>query len=117
MDGEVVYNLELTKTLLAYFQAEAGKEDEFQPVQHEIQRMTESGVIKPIIFTYLLTIFQILRITGSREGASSFDMNQTNIRRMKKVLMAIFEDEEYVEKAARQLFSYYIITSTKISTS
>jgi hypothetical protein len=101
---EIVYSPELAECLLEYF---TGKSTDCVSVEKEIRKMSESGTMKPIIFNYLFTVFQILRITKN-----NFDItNSVTLDKIRICVGLIYEDADCVETITRQLFKYYIQTS------
>src|SRR4051812_2903689 len=73
----------------------------FTLVQNEIKDMLNSDVIMPIIFSYVLTIVQMLKATENYDIIG-------NYQRIDKILELIFPDNLERKKCLAQLIAYCI---------
>ena len=95
---------------MRYFTCEPVIEEEARSsVCIEINKMIESGTIKPMIIVYLVTMVQMLVMEGSRFTLA----DASTIQKIKRVLMAIFDDEIYCEQAVKQIFSFCLLSSAR----
>lgn len=107
---EITFNPMLTSALIDYFTKDGSHEQqaEYNMVKEQIVRMQDSGTNSHIIFSYLLSVFQVLRMKGHFNLA-------ININKMQNILHIIFPDEqEYVKRLSMQLIGYYIQTDETI---
>ena len=104
--SEIVFNPTLTASLIEYFTSQSSLET----IQSEVKKMIDSGTVKPIIFSYLLTALQMMRM--SKPGFTIAD--STNLGKLRSCILIIYEDKDYAEQVTKQLFSFYIQTGNQI---
>lgn len=110
---EITFNPILTSALINYFTKDGSDiQVEYDMVKEQIVRMQDSGTNSHIIFSYLLSVFQVLRMKGHFNLA-------ININKMQNILSILFPDESclgqgYVKQLSMQLIGYYIQTDENI---
>jgi len=104
--AEIVYNPNLNSVLVNYFLSDT---QDASIVEKEIKAMIDSGTVKPIIFTYLLTTFQVLRVTNEKFVIS----DSATLNKIRSCVRMIYDDEDYSEKITKQLFKFLLQTSSR----
>lgn len=104
------HNSKLTQCLIFYFQSESaiGSQSEeilFNHVKTEMSDMRNSGVVDLIIYTYVLTVLQMLKV-------NNYDLIP-NYKKVDKILSIFIPDSERKTVLA-QTVSYCIKGSLKL---
>lgn len=71
----------------------------FNNVKAEIDDMLSAGVIMPIIFTYILTVLQMIKVT------KNYDL-VINCKKIERLLSIIYSDETERKTAMQQIIAY-----------
>lgn len=103
---EITFNPVLPSMLVSYFD----KKIELNAVKVEIDKMINSGTVAPLIFTYILTTLQALRLIKEFNIAGPGILD-----RIRNVIHLLYDDEEYKEKITKQLFSFVLQSTNSMS--
>lgn len=106
------HNMKLTQHIIFYLHhngeiGSKGEEILFKNLETEIVDMMTAGVIMPIIFSYLLTCVQMLKVS---EG---YDL-MINSKKLDKILSLMFPNETERKTALSQLILFCIKGSMKL---
>lgn len=106
------HNSKLTQQIALYLQHKGELESKgetilFNIVKTEMVDMLLSGVVVPIVFSYVLTVVQMLKVTDNYDIV-------LNYKKIDKVLSIIYLNETERKPILAQLISYCIKGSMKL---
>lgn len=103
-----VHNVKLADNLILYFRNNSLNETIlFNNVQSEMQDMLNSGVVMPIIFTYILTTLQMLKCIDDYNIVENYN-------KIEKIISLLYNDEKEKKIVISQIISYCIKGNKKM---